>query len=96
MGSVARAAIQNALASRYSEVRMSFPNSRFAYQIVTNRDHEAALKKINEQTSQGWRASQMCIDPRDGSLVVMLEMKFQVQGIMSEELRELHEAKAGD
>jgi hypothetical protein len=74
---------------------MPFPHSRFAYQIVSNRDHGEAMKKVNEQTNQGWRASQMCIDPRDGSLVVMLELKFQVQGSLSKQLREVREATGG-
>jgi hypothetical protein len=74
---------------------MLFPNSRFAYQIISNRDHGEAMKKINEQTNQGWRASQMSIDPRDGSLVVMLELKFQVTGKSVRATSRVREASTG-
>src|SRR5262249_59995636 len=53
---------------------VAFPRNRFAYQIISDRDHERAIEAVNRHTSQGWRARQMCVDPRDGSLVVLLEL----------------------
>ena len=59
---------------------VAFPRNRFAYQIISDRDHERAIEAVNRHTSQGWRARQMCVDPRDGSLVVLLELRFDLRG----------------
>lgn len=59
---------------------MPFPRNRFAYQIISSSDHDQAIETVNHQTTQGWRVRQMCIDPRDGSLLVLLELKFDLRG----------------
>ncbi len=72
---------------------MSFPSKRFAYNIISDYDPEAATEAVNHHTSQGWRVRQMSIDP-DGKFVFLLEMKFDLRGKQPLSRRLAAEARA--
>jgi hypothetical protein len=59
---------------------MAFPSNRFAYQLISDKDRERAIETVNHYTTQGWRARHMCVDPNDGSVLILLELKFDLRG----------------
>ena len=59
---------------------MAVPKNRFAYRLISEKDRNRAIETVNHYTTQGWRARHMCVDPHDGSMLILLELKFDLRG----------------